>query len=318
MNIFSILNRGRRSLNEDSISAILAYFLDPKEDHGLGSVFLEAFWKLTTTLEVSNYNFSNAEVELEAPLGNGKNFDIEVIIYPKEDSDHDSKTHRFLIENKINPAAADEEQLKGYYETYRKDPENKNANITVVFITPSVKSKSLRKEYDNVATESQDEKVMLYWQNSEMSENKNIQEIIRKTLAKESIGEMSPINDYVKHTLKAFAMHLGHILVSSGKTRSNKKKAASEDGQIVLVNSGDQQTLMAYGYEIIRQKYQYYVYKNDKKLKAKPTLRKIIKEKNLGISLQNEQGVDHSTYQLGSRVWKTLLPEATKLGAQKS
>ena len=321
MNIFSILNRGRRSLNEDSISAILAYFLDPKEDHGLGSVFLEAFWKLTTTLEVSNYDFSNAEVELEAPLESGENFDIEVIVYPKEDGGHNSKVHRFLIENKIHPAAANPMQLKNYYEAYRKDPENKNANITVVFIVPSVSSESLREEYDLVViNQSQDEKVMLYWQNSEMGENKSIQGIIRNILTKESVGKMSPINDYVQHTLKAFAMHLGHILVSSKTRRSkkSKKEATSKDDQIVLVNSGDQQILMAYGYEIMRQKHQYFVYENDKKVQAKPALRKIIKERNLGINLQNTQGVDYTTYQLGSRVWKILLPEATKSGIKKS
>ena len=43
MNIFRILAQGDGSINEPNISAFLGYLLNPNEDHGLGSYFLEQF-----------------------------------------------------------------------------------------------------------------------------------------------------------------------------------------------------------------------------------------------------------------------------------
>lgn len=46
MNIFRILAQGDGSINEPNVSAFLGYLLDPNEDHGLGSIFLERFLQL--------------------------------------------------------------------------------------------------------------------------------------------------------------------------------------------------------------------------------------------------------------------------------
>ena len=43
MNIFKILSSGDGRLMEPNVSSLLAYFLDPNEDHGLGSRLLERF-----------------------------------------------------------------------------------------------------------------------------------------------------------------------------------------------------------------------------------------------------------------------------------
>jgi hypothetical protein len=46
MNIFKILAQGDGTINEPNVSAFLGYLLDPNEDHGLGSKFLERFLQL--------------------------------------------------------------------------------------------------------------------------------------------------------------------------------------------------------------------------------------------------------------------------------
>lgn len=46
MNIFRILAQGDGTINEPNVSAFLGYLLNPNEDHGLGSRFLEVFLEL--------------------------------------------------------------------------------------------------------------------------------------------------------------------------------------------------------------------------------------------------------------------------------
>ena len=50
MNIFSVLSMGKSRLHETSMSAMLAYLLNPNQDHGLGNKFLKSF------LELANEN----------------------------------------------------------------------------------------------------------------------------------------------------------------------------------------------------------------------------------------------------------------------
>ena len=45
MNIFRVLAQGDGSINEPNVSAFLGYLLNPGEDHGLDSLFLEEFLK---------------------------------------------------------------------------------------------------------------------------------------------------------------------------------------------------------------------------------------------------------------------------------
>ena len=300
MNIFSVLSEGNSRLHEVSMSAILAYFLDPQKDHGLHKTFLEAFLRLTQTPEISQCDFSNVAVELEKPLQNGRHIDIDVVISMGE-----NKERRLIIENKIRPDAADKKQLSEYYKTYCDEVSPKRAQgnptkevkITVVFITPAGESRKLQDEFDDLAPESGDMKIRLRWQGK--GDEGSIQEIIRnKILKKESAGEISPINEYVKHTLKAFTMHLERMPVASdgNSTRSSEK-----------VVSGDDEIRTVSGYEIIRQdKWKYYVRKNGEKVVATRAFQDIITKEGLDVSLKDSNGVDYTTYQLGSRIWEAL------------
>ncbi|MBC8176389.1 MAG: PD-(D/E)XK nuclease family protein [Desulfobacteraceae bacterium] len=45
MNIFDVLSQGKGRLNEENLSAILAFLLSPNQTHGLGDIFLRHFLK---------------------------------------------------------------------------------------------------------------------------------------------------------------------------------------------------------------------------------------------------------------------------------
>lgn len=65
MNIFRILAQGDGSINEPNVSAFLGYLLDPNEDHGLGSIFLERFLQLHYNFgKFSYYNDENKEEDI--------------------------------------------------------------------------------------------------------------------------------------------------------------------------------------------------------------------------------------------------------------
>ena len=63
MNIFSILASGDGKIFELSISAFLAYLLDPKKDHGLGDSLI---------LKIMNPLVSNSEASKLADLKNSE------------------------------------------------------------------------------------------------------------------------------------------------------------------------------------------------------------------------------------------------------
>ena len=265
-------------MHENSISAILAYFLAPKENHGLGSAFLETLLQLPEVPPTSKYDLSNAVVKLEEPLANKKTsgdyyIDIELILPLKDLSQGE---HWFLIENKIRASAAKETQLNDYYEAYREKATeaNKKVKIFVVFIAPASNSKKLTEAFNHLKVEPDDASVRLYWQDKE--DKGSVQKVIRDILKEEAHGKIAPIYEYVKYTLKAFAMHLGQL---------NKEE-----------------TQEASGFTIIRRNKQAFeVYKGDKKVIAKSALREIIKDENLGIT-----DINMTTYKLGGLVWKAL------------
>jgi hypothetical protein len=89
---------------ENTHSAILAEFLNPKGSHGLKSEFLKEFINQFVNLEsFKDFCFENAKVKTEALTDDGR---IDILI-------HDDKGHALIIENKIY--AVDQwEQLKRY------------------------------------------------------------------------------------------------------------------------------------------------------------------------------------------------------------
>ncbi|MGI9306187.1 MAG: PD-(D/E)XK nuclease family protein [Gammaproteobacteria bacterium] len=286
MNIFTVLNQGNSRLHETSISAVLAYFLNPKADHGLGSAFLQAFLnhRGINKLLPENYSVVKSEVELERAFPGNNNIDIVIDLC----NDSGEIVHCLIIENKINPDAANETQLTRYYKAargYEDYNKNRKVAITVVFITPAKKAKKLTDEFNHLTKmDKKDKKVELHWTGPKSGKD-SIQKIIREEiLKKESMGEISPIGEYVKHTLKAFAMHL------------------SEDNDYEFLNIGE------YKIRLTKKISRYHVYQNGEQIEAKQALRKMIKLQELvGVSEETKKkdGTDRtkSTWELARDVW---------------
>ena len=84
MNIFRILAQGDGAIQEPNISAFLGYLLNPNEDHGLGSNFLESFLeqhylrcKNDSTIENKKLDWIYDEGEI-IDLSTNSNYEVNV------------------------------------------------------------------------------------------------------------------------------------------------------------------------------------------------------------------------------------------------
>jgi len=131
-NIFETLGSTYSELKH---SNVLAWLLNPNENHGLQSYFLKQFFK-SVMLENSKsdisffdfelFDYSSVEVRRE-----WKNIDLLVVIKEKD------KKIVVVIENKIK-ASEHSDQLKRYWETIEREKEFQDNNVVklFVFLTP--------------------------------------------------------------------------------------------------------------------------------------------------------------------------------------
>jgi hypothetical protein len=297
MNIFEVLNRGNSRLKEPSISAMLGYLLDTREDHGFGSLFLDALLA-TAQQEFPEYSdisrrTLHTEVRLESPYsyrGAQRKIDVEISLLDLDKNE----LARILIENKVREGAANEDQLSQYYEAFQQEnPEIRN--LLVLFITPSTNSSRLNSEFDNLKlVDPGHRKLWLTWS----GDGTTIASILRDILDKEANARVRPMNDYLKHTLKAF------ILFVEGQTKGTSRSGGvPELGGII-----DQCSVTIDGVVYRLEKYESKTilgYRGDEKIIAKDAIRII--NTALGLGFTEEQiRVQLNTRILGDRVLKML------------
>ena len=141
MNIFNALSaRANSQLREPNLSAVLAYFLHPGKDHGLGDTFLKAFLEIigvAYTIRPGEANFAKTMVDTEEPLEDEDGtIKLDIVI---EIVNSKNKILRYIVvENKIKSSAANPKQLNRYYNALIKDEDNdsRKNKITMVFLTP--------------------------------------------------------------------------------------------------------------------------------------------------------------------------------------
>ena len=306
MNIFDVLSQGKSRLHEPSISAMLGYLLCTHKDHGLGDSFLRAFLTqvqekvgapfLNTALE---RRFIDAEVDLEEPymLGNSrKDIDIQVSIINADKQEH----CRIIIENRIKSGAGNAKQLDEYYRAIIQDDHNLQ-NLMVVFLTPKIFSKTLNSEFENLCVKKHHYKFWMHWND----EKNGVVNIIKEILQKEIVGDLTPINEYMKHTLKAFILHISSIVDTD---TGNRYRYGEDIGNVVkevpvTLCDGNNYKI------ILRDSSQIQVFSENEKVVAKQILRKIIKEQRLNVPLS---GIN--TRKMGAKVIEAL---ATKTHAQR-
>ena len=216
MNIFQVLSQGKSRLHEPSMSAMLGYLLDSNKDHGLGEAFVRIFLQKideTKKLKILSQVFINSSVGLENLYdlkGSRKNIDIEISLLDK----NNDVAHTIIIENKIKAGAANPKQLDDYYNAKLQD-ESEIKNLLIVFLTPESNAAQLHAEFNNLKVNESlnHRKKWMYWNNAN---NEGILAMVRDILNMEAKGEINPINEYMRHTLKAFVRHSSLVVQSKG------------------------------------------------------------------------------------------------------
>lgn len=287
MNIFSVLSMGKSRLHETSMSAMLAYLINPNQDHGLGYKFLKSFLELANERKIYDdylQKLQRGELKFDIDLevqysSNNKRSDIDVQI--KICDSNWKELHRIIIENKIKSAAANPKQLAEYYNAVLNDKENDvfeldAKNLSVIFLTPDLNHENLKAEFENLNIG--DNNVWLYWNSSD--ENKNtIVKLIQSILDLEQKAQISPINEYMRHTLKAFAYFVNQtIYLSLGKNRVGEDIGEIKYQKHIIINTEQ--------YEIIlRNSGQIQLLNGDgEKVQARPLLIKFLEEHRLPVN----------------------------------
>ena len=218
MNIFQVLSQGKSRLHEPSMSAMLGYLLDSNKDHGLGDAFVRVFLEKTNAALFENILSQasiNSKVTLESSYElNGSRKDIDIEISLLDENREREIAHTIIIENKIRAGAANPNQLGDYYGAIlQDDPEIEN--LLIIFLTPESNAAPLNDEFDNLTVNDlrNHHKKWMYW---DSANNEGILAMVRDVLSKEALGEINPINEYMRHTLKAFARHSRMVVQPNG------------------------------------------------------------------------------------------------------
>lgn len=282
MNIFHVLSQGKSRLHEPSMSAMLGYLLDSNKDHGLGDAVVREFLR---TVDESRFDkilsmeFIDSQVSLEEPYqldGKRKDIDIQLLILDEKREE----SSRIIIENKIKVGAANPKQLNEYYlAVINEEPEMDN--ICFVFLTPNINNNQLSAEFENLVLQNLNhEKYWLKWSSGE----KCIAKILKDLLNAEALGEINPINEYIRHTLKAFIRHssLTTEPISNKTMRTGEDIGEIIDEAIIKTNSGTYQVLRRDSSQI-----QVYNTESGDKEIARRILGQYIDENN--VSINHEQ-----------------------------
>lgn len=217
------------------MSAFLGYLLDSTKDHGLGDTFLRAFLEQLdpqTFASVLAQPHIRTDVLLEQGYSLSSstcNLDIEVWIY---DDDGD-EAFRLVIENKIRSGTANPKQLARYYQAVLED-DPKVRNLYVVFLTPAVNTSALNAEFTalKVDAKRQHYAKRIYWD----SVNGGVLPILRNIMSREMVGDINPINEYMRHTIKAFIRHTSALTAGATKTMRTGEDIGDikEEHEIIL------------------------------------------------------------------------------------
>ena len=213
MNIFKVLASGKKSFQEETASAILAWFMNPTMEHGLGYSFLSKFIdelsistdnpnmlsgltkRLTPRLRNEGGNQHNMWSDLEFYVETAL-IDIVIVI----------GDWIFAIENKIYTQSVAEGQLTKEYEGLKKKAPG--SRIGMIYLVPvDEDSEILDGKTENIFKElsvkDNDFKAIVTWQKNKIDKVPSISNIISKILEDESKGIIDPVSEYTRHTLKA-------------------------------------------------------------------------------------------------------------------
>ncbi|MBT2289305.1 PD-(D/E)XK nuclease family protein [Paenibacillus albidus] len=317
MNIFKALSMGKGRLNEENMSAMLGYLLSPRQPHGLGDLFLKRFLSTLNNFGGCKGRFGSvldtkypleAEVLLEEPYSHlGKKWFVDLVIqiYTKASPLNDkNEIHRIIIENKIHPQSSNSIQLRSEFLAVLEDLKSQQAqnttDITMVFLTPDITIGPLQSEFNALLDDDLENhrKAWLKW-----TGDSSIISIIRSVLKDESIGDIDPISDYMRHTLKAF---IRHVLDSQEELKNPSTIKSNDPGEIkefVLARMDDVlYRIEQYDSSTIRV----YNLETQENEVALPMLKRINIELQLGLDTHFSRGQAKNTRHLGKEIIRSL------------
>ncbi|MDR3001973.1 MAG: PD-(D/E)XK nuclease family protein [Fibromonadaceae bacterium] len=203
MNIFKVLASAKKSFSEEQASALIAWLLNPYMEHGLGFAFLNKFLQKIDSENKIMKDLSNSlQPILRSEKTNNLEFSSDIEFYveqPPSFIDIVIFINDILIsiENKIyNESANDKGQLVRQYEGLKKKY-GEEYKIVIVFLVPDSEHKLIIEEFEELKVRDPDIPIMITWD--------DVCDIIQKILNEEQKCEIPPINEYLRHTLKALS-----------------------------------------------------------------------------------------------------------------
>lgn len=231
MNIFKVFASAKKGFQEEYSSAILAWFLNPTMEHGLGFSFLSKFIEEISEKIENNYLKIITErlsprfrSEYENQLQwscyleyNVENAFVDVVLRIDD--------LILSIENKIyGKSASDEDQLMKQYDGLKRKY-GENYKIGIVFVVPTegegVLHPYIESEYNKLDVKGSDFKIMITWQRNSIANKPSIYDIISSILDAERKGDVDPIPEYTRHTLKAFNSFISNNFLGYEYERSS-------------------------------------------------------------------------------------------------
>ncbi len=212
MNIFKVLASGKKSFQEETASAVLAWFLNPMMEHGLGFSFISKFLN-ELSLSTGNPDLSTLAEQLTPKLRGEYEKQLKIwcnLEYKVENAFIDIiigiDDWIIAIENKIYATSVTKGQLTREYQGLKeKDPSKK---IVLIYLVPIEEDSEIlegksENEFNELSVVKPDTKALVTWQKNQIGNIPSIAEIFRTILMEENIGMIDPLPEYTRHTLKA-------------------------------------------------------------------------------------------------------------------
>lgn len=247
MNIFKVLASGKKSFQEETASAILAWLLNPSMEHGLGYIFISKFFKavfstldnqakqdqisrkLVPKLRNRDENQSRLWIDIEYKV---ENADIDIVIEVEDVI--------IAIENKIYASSATEGQLEREYKGLCK--KFSDSIIGMIYLVPiseniEILDAKIENHYNKLEVNENHFKSLVTWQNNNLNNIPSIATIIEDILKDEHIGNIDPISEYTRHTLKALKSFISNEFngysFEKNKNASGKNNISTEENLLL-------------------------------------------------------------------------------------
>jgi hypothetical protein len=223
MNIFRVLASGRQPMREEYISALLAYLLAPRMDHGLGTMLLATLLRAIGQ-HTNASEFTTLATKLDPRLrdnlfeGPGTEISVELeLIYPVGTSygaiDVVVRCDEWfiVIENKILGTSISKGQVAAQYQGLRQvlaTQQLAERKVLMIYLVPALRNETgwslAQAAVDelNFALNPGDRAALVTWQPTSEHPLAFV-ELLRTILKREGRGEIAPLSSEIRHTLLA-------------------------------------------------------------------------------------------------------------------